>query len=233
MFSKPPEFYEKLHEEAVLKAIEWQENGGNIRPVTIQETGLEDYFEKNWGNDDNNYRAEIHKWRGDGPLTVLTRISHETTKDFSYVVDTSDFVIGKPEDEFFFVQVGTCWGVLVDIEVDGSKRRVAYHMPGITESKDVSMKEMLKQLSKIGDVGSINIFYGGREYPEEEIQQVRESLDGKSLNFMNLDEKVPWGARDIMVKGESAKQYFNRGVYSDMDEEPRVERVYAGEWALK
>ncbi len=233
IFSKPPEYYSKIHEEAVLAAIDWQENETNVRKVLVPEPGIEDHFENNWGMDDTNYRSQIHKWRGDGRLANLTLIAHEDSDTRSFVVDTSDLVMGLPTDEYFFVQIGTCWGIVIDLEVDGQDRRVAYHMPGITTTKDVSLDELLKQLDKVGQVGNLNIFYGGREYPEPEITDFKQKFGGRSINLMNLDEKVEWGARDIIVKGNSAKQYFNKGLYSETGEEPRVERVFAGEWALK
>lgn len=233
IFSKPPEYYEKIHEEALLRAVGWEMNGENVTNIELEEPNLEEHFEKHWGKDDENYRKQIHVWRGNGVLKDLTRINHKDKDYQSYVVDTSDLVMGTPNDEFFFVQIGTCWGVTVDVDVDGIQKRVAYHMPGITKDKGTSLDELFKHLGKLGKISNINIFYGAREYKPEEIEEVTKKLDGFNLNFMNLDEKVEWGARDIFVKGQAARQYFNQGVYSENPDEIRVDRVYAGEWALK
>jgi hypothetical protein len=239
--SRPPEFYKNLHEDKILMALGWLADNRDVAVIRIMEPDLETHIEKNWGKNDEAYRAEKEKWRGWGRLKNLTRIETKTG-DHAYVVDTNDLIIDKPSDEFLFFQLGSCWGVNVDIEYENEPKRVAFHMGGNTPDKKVSMEELVKSLKDIGaSVSTINVFYSRANYGTSSEKNIADDAFLGEINvvdvpvkFFDLESMFPWGAYDVIVKEGEAKQFHNKGLEPDWEkEEFRVERAFDGTWQLK
>jgi len=233
MFAHPAEFYRDLQTENVRKALGWHE-GTRITKIFIPEADLESHFEAVWGEDGEEYRQAIERWRGDGPLTDLAVLTFEATGDRSYVVDTSDLVIGKPGDEFFFYMVATCWAVVADIDAgDKGELRVAFHLPGITVNKDFSLGELVKVLGEKARLTKLTIFYNSKKNDTAPESKVKHILpEGLSTKYVDMNELDTAGVHDLFIRGGRATQFYNHGVFDEETETARVWRLRSGEWKV-
>lgn len=225
----PKEFYTDLHRNLVSKARGWFETGKNTTIVNIDEDSLESHFEANWAKDAENYRNEIHGWRGNGELKDLKVIQSESGQK-SYLLDTSDFVVAKPEDCLFFYMMGTCWAVVVDFErAGGELLRAGYHLPGTTVNKNYSISSMCDELGSYGEVKRISVFFNGYKDVYEDIEEVKAELP-PSINstFINIKHIVDWSAQDIFVTRDEAEIFHNEGDYDLEKDESVVKRVLSG-----
>ena len=168
-------------------------------------------------------------------LKNLAVIRSEATGARSYVVDTSDLVMGKPEDTFFFYMVGKCWAVVIDMkdETEG-ELRVAYHLPGIIVNKDRNLGELVKVLKDGGQVRRLTVFYNSKlnqDKPEEVMKDVLPN--GPTIRFVDMNELDGSGCHDLLVTQSEATQYYNRGLFDEETKTPRIERLYSGGWKME
>ncbi len=232
--SKSPEFYRNLHSKNLEKAYKWL-RGEDISIVRIPESSLEEHFKTKWNGDDQAYTGTIWAWRGFGELKNLTRI--DMGNHSGYVVDTSDLIIGKTDDEFMFHMINTCWGVVVDFEdKNGENLRLAYHMTGSTQTKDVSLIELTKEISREANPRRIFIFYKSSEYSgqkEDVISKFKTIFpQGIDLTFHDIDENGELGGLDVAVRGGMAEGYLNCGYWDDETGDALVKRENSGSWRL-
>lgn len=233
IFEQPREFYHELHKANVAKAKEWAEGKGII-DVSIPETDLESHFEAIWEYGGDGYRDAIERWRGDGELKNLVVIKSEETGAKSYVVDTSDLVIGKPADAFFFYMVGKCWAVIVDLkDHDEGELRVAYHLPGVTVNKDSNVAELISVLKESGRMAKLTILYNSKHNPDKPRDVIRDVLpEGLTTQFVDMNELDNVGCHDLLVTQNKADQYYNRGLFDEETKKPRINRLHSGEWKI-
>lgn len=230
MFQHPVEFYRELHAVNFRKATEFQ-SGINTTEVRIVEPDLESHFEAVWGEAGEDYRNDVERWRQpDSPLTNLTVLVSETSSEKAFVVDTSDLLIGKPEDEFFFYQIGTCWAVVADIDTgEAGSLRIAFHLPGITVNKDFSLGEFVKAASDKGKLTKLTVFYNSKKYDKAPKDMVGNVLPDIT-RYIDMNELDDAGVHDLYIKGDQASQHYNHGEYNAETETAKVWRLYSGVW---